>query len=267
MNRPDHHGPDVSPHPCVVILAGGNGLRWQAPVKQQQADGIEQDATLTVTNKLLVDIGGRPLLWRTIDLLAAAGIANPVVYGNLDGLPETVRSFQPKEPPAEIIETFSSCIELWTEADTVLFLLGDVVWSKAAIAQLLTATRLAWQFFGKLGGNVFSGKTWPEIYAVRFRASASPALISAAAQLSTQDVWRKKLWELYRVMLGLPVPLQLPDLGYIFYPPASDHFCVVPDWTDDVDDLDEYLRLTRFLSNNPNALLGKPLRTEVGCDG
>ncbi len=138
-------------------------------------------------------------------------------------------------------------------------MLGDVVWSKAAVAQLLTPTRLDWQFFGKLGSNVFSEKTWPEIYAVGFRVSASLTVLSAATQLLAQDTWRKKLWELYRVMLELPVPNQRPDLGYLFYPPASDRFCVVPDWTDDIDDLNEYLRLCRFLSNNPDALLGNPL--------
>lgn len=228
MTRADHNDADPGPLPCVIILAGGQGLRWQATVKQPQADGIERDSMLTVKNKLLVDIGGRPLLWRTIDLLAAAGIADPIVYGSLEDPHGNVRSFQPNEAPAEIIGTFSSCMELWKKAETVLFVLGDVVWSKAAIAQLLTPTHLDWQFFGKLGSNIFSGKLWPEIYAVRFHAGASSTLIAAATQLSAQAVWRQRLWELYRVMLACRFPIRSLTMAMSFTPRPAITFAWSP---------------------------------------
>lgn len=248
MNVAPQHPTPKYKVPKTIILAGGKGLRWQASVRQRQPDGSEADALLVVNNKLMVEVDGKPLLQRSLSILRELEIPDPVVYGEVPGLPSSVERFIAKNPPAEVVGAIKACEPIWRDACEVCVLLGDVVWAPGAMDRVFAPSGHDWTFYGKLGANVFTGKAWPEIYAFRFRTVAADQVLEAADYLLRTLVWRRKFWELYRLLLGLPVPANTPDQGELFYPPSSGSFVVVPDWTDDIDTLEEYLRLSKLLA-------------------
>jgi len=187
----------------VLILAAGAQKRWEG-------HGIKQ----------LADLGGESVLLRLARQVKRHGHTPIVVTGNPDirrACLDICLTFQPLDC-RWIMETILSTRALWT--DPVIVLLGDVIYSRAAIEAILTDPR-PFQIYGDVG----------EIYGMRFRMEHEPQLrdISADAEARQGGVERGRIWNLYRKLCGR-------DLDTHFHPYENDpNFTYIRDYTGDID--------------------------------
>lgn len=216
----------------LIILAGGKQTRW-----------TDQ------SNKMLSAIDGQPLIYRTYSLLQDVGMVEPVVYSKNQEVIGTKKSFYPESEQETVVEAISATSSLWKNG-TITILLGDVVFSRNVLFWLAHS----WlnendpiQLIGRLGQNSFTGKPWPEIYGIRFLVSASERILQGIDSVLSGKYERKKIWELYRALIGEP-QIEKPDLNYLYHPPKNNIFAVVKDWTDDIDTLEEYQNMIRLLA-------------------
>ncbi len=227
----------------VLMLAGGEATRWYSP-GLEEVSASSQRVRLE-QSKLFAPIRGEALMNRTVRQLAQRGVKQPWVYNLRDTLPLGCRRFQPENHPSDIILAMAQSASHWKVDVTIL--LADVVWSEEALNRVLESQPMSWRFFGKLGPNAHTKKPWGEIYALRFSAESASEVLEAINRLYTNPCWRRKLWELYRSMLQHPIPQTLPPASYVNKPPKSRNFCELPDWTDDIDEIADYERLTSLL--------------------
>lgn len=119
--------------------------------------------------KQLTEFDGEALLYRTIRLLAEAGMKDITVTVSEELLsvldiprvaPATV--FQPVNNVQEI-DRFLSCREIW--GDDTLFLYGDAYYTRGAISQILGNFATPITFYGRRRGN--NVKPYGEMFALR----------------------------------------------------------------------------------------------------
>jgi hypothetical protein len=215
----------------LIILAGGKQTRW--PDK---------------TNKMLSPINGQPLIYRTYSLLQDVGFQKPIVYSKFPEVIGANESYYPEKDKETIVEAIAASSCLWNDG-MITILLGDVVFSRNVLALLsrsLLNDSYPIQLIGRLGHNPFTGKPWPEIYGLRFLGSASEKILKSIDEVLNGKYERKKIWELYRALIGVP-QIEKPDSEYLFHPPRNKIFALVNDWTDDIDTPEEYHNMTRLL--------------------
>lgn len=201
---------------AVLIYAAGKQTRWDLPTKKQ-----------------LVDVGGEPLLCRTIRQVRVKGY-EPIVIAHDPEIIAVARiSFNPPKKPW-FLESFLETAHLWKKQTIVLF--GDVVFSPAAIDIIFAARGLFRVFMrkellGRLVGNLY------ETFAFRFEHTVSQRLcelsrvVLATTEDFPEDVLSGDVRRLYEEYCGLP------SRKYEF---ESEVFCPIEDWTDDFDTTEDY---------------------------
>lgn len=187
----------------VLILAAGAQKRWEG-------HGIKQ----------LADLDGESVLLRIVRQVKRHGYTPIVVTGNPDirrACLDCCLSYTPIGC-RWIMETILSTQALWT--DQMIVLLGDVIYSHAAIETILTDPR-PFQIYGDVG----------EIYGMRFTHEQEADLreISDDAEARQGGVERGRVWNLYRKLCGR-------DLDTHFHPYEDDpNFTYIRDYTGDID--------------------------------
>jgi hypothetical protein len=162
-----------------------------------------------------LSLGHETILERTVRL------AHEFSEGRLRRCAPAHRRTLSEPPCATLIEGMRAAA--FEEPGPQLFLLGDVVWSRASLERVITDKRDAPQFYGKNEPNLFTGKMYGELYAVR----VDPAEL--LPHLGCASLWALKA--------ALRAPMVL-----------------IADWTDDIDtpeDLHERLpKLCEFVEND-----------------
>lgn len=233
----------MSSLPRVIVMAGGAGQRWTVCRKENPEQKWAFD-------KLDAPIDDVPLIQRTRRMLADLGVT-PLFCGGSDRLRQAGDANILASTGVDIADAVCGTAHLWD--GPVRILLGDVVWSRAALATVLAPRAAGWHVFGKLGGNRFTGKKWCEIYALAISPECEPQLLSSAERLRQWPGNRKKLWELYRLMLGETLP-EVPSNAWLLSPPASPHFVEIDDWTDDIDTPQDYVAILTWRRDHPEML-------------
>jgi bifunctional N-acetylglucosamine-1-phosphate-uridyltransferase/glucosamine-1-phosphate-acetyltransferase GlmU-like protein len=216
-----------------IILAGGVEVRWKV-----------------ASSKMLVPILGQPLIRRTCSLFKKINNISFVVYSNNKEIIGEEIGFWPKSNSLEILEAITKTSPLWKGVTTIL--LGDVIFSNKAIEWIATTcpkNETPIQLFGKTGSNPYTQKPWAEIYGLRLLEDAKNVLLNCIDKTLQTHKKKKKIWDLYSVLLGMPVATK-PVLKY----PKSKIFVEILDWSDDIDTCEEYynmLRLLSYLHDNP----------------
>lgn len=165
----------------VVIACGGDQKRWTSS-----------------GSKHLVDIGGEPLLHRTVRQARAIGTVH--VAGPYD-LPERI-DLDPYPALGELNKYYDSR-HVW--GDRTVILLGDVCYTDDAI-DLIRSNADEWVWFSRMGASRLTGGRWGEGFAQAFTRTAETrhvAMLFEAARLKREGALKRAIgWEHYRLMAG-----------------------------------------------------------------
>jgi hypothetical protein len=157
----------------VLIAANGDGSRWDGP-----------------GNKVLLPVGGAPLLARTVWMVRARG-PEPHVLTSSDDVAEVAWQAPSVPPTGSLAETVLAAHALWQGEDTVL-LLGDCYYGEGVMDMAL----------GYTGHLVRAWGTHMEIYAMAWAARQSDAVEAALREAIPHG---GKLWHVCRCLDGLPM--------------------------------------------------------------
>lgn len=192
----------------IYILAQGKGSRWKDGLRV----GKEFDAPSEY--KQLIPINGKPNLFRTIDMLNRDDymvVASPEMFEGI-WLNKVQHKLHTLSSPGSILDGIS-------QLTGTVYLLGDVVFSKDLLNQILSHKEDKYTLWGRKGKNRFTGKAAGEIFALTASVEFMPLV---RQQLNHVKLFENKLWGFYnhRMFCG--------------------YFMDVFSWTDDIDSPEEY---------------------------
>jgi hypothetical protein len=235
----------------IVIMAAGKSSRWR------------QD-----TPKQLAEVDKEPILYRTIRLLKLrhygcrnfqsdtckgcthyvggrcthlshghqfVTVRHPLQFGPLN---TNVIVYNEKNGNKLEIDRF---YKFDSYNGTVVYLYGDVYYTERAIDKILNEDGT---FFGRHGRSPYSGKQWPEIFAVKGNHNEIQGRVDEVRQLFLSgQISRCIGWELYKQCYGLKKI-------------NVKHIVPINDETDDFDSKNEYTAWVRKRNEkskgNPN---------------
>lgn len=201
----------------TLILAAGTQERWNM-----------RRTPRNMRVKQMIDIGGEPLILRTIRQLRQRN-CNPIMVtnnGTISG--ESITSFQPANCE-RVIDTLNSTKDIWE--GSVLIVLGDVCFSKSTM-DLMTEGKEDFKIFGYFErphiDPVLNYKPgWREIYSLTFRPKEYKS-VKKALRIAINNIRAKKLkdfYNAYRLINGIENDCVLDDIT----------FTNITDYTQDFD--------------------------------
>ena len=189
--------------------------------------------------KHMINVGGRPIIRRTFDMLESRGIDDIVIVAPDDFKPtfpeSVVHSFgeQYDEPLLHGVHQTSS---FWHPKGTFI-ILGDVLFSHMAIDWLVAGQGT--KFLGRFTPSVVSGKEAPELFALRLYPEDYETVIRYCEWMTTKGREIRstpRFWAL----LGMLSMKSVEGHDSIRY--NKDLIMAINDYTDDVDSRQEYRR-------------------------
>ncbi|MDC0335345.1 NTP transferase domain-containing protein [Pseudodesulfovibrio sp.] len=200
--------------PKALILCAGHQRRfegWAAP-------------------KQLMDISGEAVLDRTLRQLESNGVTDISVVAHDERLKRPDVGFFKPERHRWLAESLLSTRNLWQVR--TLILLGDVVFTDAAIAALVESTTSP-LFMGRPGANQYTMCPWSELFGAAFNKTDADhmGVVAKEGVAHGLEGGPGKLSCIYAAHLGVdPETMQHGDR-----PSDPDHFLAIDDWTDDMD--------------------------------
>lgn len=188
-------------------------------------------------SKQMINVGGRPIIRRTCDQLLSRGISDIVVIAPDEFKPIfpyiEVHSFGPSydEPLLHGVHLSSP---LWHHNGTFI-LLGDVLFSHYSIDWLVTG--FGTRFLGRFTPSVVSGKSAPELFALRIDPSDYEDVLHYCRWMTTPERpirSKPRFWSLLGMMSAKDVE------GHDSNRYDTNLIMAINDYTDDVDSLTEY---------------------------
>lgn len=186
----------------IFILAAGDAERWDGEVKQ------------------LKEVRGETVLGRTVRMLEGVESDRIVIVSHNEQILDTFTSRFIPENHDKLLNTVMSTSELWEGHDEVMFLLGDVVWTKAALDKVLEPIDKSCQFYG----------SWDEHFAFRFTKEMYEQVSIHISKILI-DGMEGTTWQLYRSIAGIPLRQHWIDTWWR---------TLIDDKTDDIDYPDDY---------------------------
>lgn len=204
------------------------------------------------TPKHLVDVGGTPLLHRTVSQFSPHGevfITAPEDDDRykIDG----TKIFYPdKSSDLYDAKKLLDNTELWSETHKTIVLWGDCFYSHKAVKKIVSHNPNEWSMYGRFGPSSITGCEYGELFALAFqphvRHKLEISLYSIAVLRKYEQIERCGGWELYR-KLSNAQNLQ----AHIRYR----NFIEINDETDDFDYPHDYDRwVERVLHRKKNVL-------------
>ena len=200
----------------IFILAQGAGSRWEK-------NDRKPEQILPANYKQQIVINGEAIIMRTVRMIEEytdepfVVIAEGVMFSHpqLDRLTNKVMTLH---YPGNILHGVWQLLQPGSRRNYT-FLLGDVVYSKQALADILSYDEREYTLWGRDFGNLYTGKEAQEIFALTVAREAEGLL---KEQLTTIKETGTKLWHLYHHWL------------------FSGNFETIGDYTDDIDSIEEY---------------------------
>jgi hypothetical protein len=199
----------------VLILCAGEQTRWGDVYNPKQ----------------LVDVGGEPLLFRTIRQVRRWG-QEPVIVTHDERLRVSQRSFEPTGR-RWTVETLFWTHPLWEDRTVVL--LGDVIFTNDALDRIM-ACRAPLQIFGRKELRHRLVGRYYEIFGLSFDRGEHQRIKDVLQRaidwvVGTGAPNGGKLRSFYELYCGLPLD-QYQHENEVFYP--------IEDWTEDIDAPEDY---------------------------
>jgi hypothetical protein len=200
-------------NPTVFILCAGSAQRCGGKCKQ------------------LFPIGRERLIERTLRLLRGRAVEPTIVTHLSELLGLGTHAILLPEATLCTAYTLSLTAPQWSTGKVVI-LLGDVIYSSAAIDRILFSGGL--HLFGRKGPSRFTGKGHGEMFALTFEWEDHTRVLAAAlrAVMHCARGGQGKLWETYYALQGLP------DLSV--WRNEGELLIEVDDETDDVDTVEQW---------------------------
>lgn len=153
--------------------------------------------------KHLAPVGGRPLLQRTVEQVAAHTgdvivTAPPDPRYELDGA-ELVH------PEMLASNEYTGTRPWWSTTGRTVLLLGDVYWTRYGLATVLGYGERGMRWFGRRGASRHTASRWGEIFAVSWWPEHHDLLDEHLEAVDASPVTRPPGWKLYRSLHGLPL--------------------------------------------------------------
>jgi hypothetical protein len=190
----------------VVIMAAGNGLRWN---------------NFLGVPKQMIPINGEPLLHRTIRLLKERKIPYKDIVVTV---PE--KGFYGKLPCKEVVGDPTWSVDKFLNAYGDLYVYGDVYYTEEAMNTIVYT--LEPSFYGRYTGSRITGKKWGEVFGVR----PDDRMREIFKQIKEMDIPKRRGWEVYRLWAGYGINEDK----------VGDYWREIDDFTDDIDSPEEYHR-------------------------
>lgn len=171
-------------------------------------------------------INGEPLLQRTLRLCRTLTTSEVVVVGwNTTPFVDLKTNLHTLPTPGHgLLDGIWGTRDLWNDYTTLL--LGDVVFSRAALQQCLEPEKFA--FFGRTGPSAYTSSPWGEIFALSMGLEAQKLVAKTISDADIRQKREGRLWGLWD-LLG-----------------SQAKWFSIDDWTDDVDTPDELASIQRL---------------------
>jgi hypothetical protein len=206
---------------ATFILCGGKGSRWN-----QHADVPKQ----------LAPVNGRPLIERTLQQIET--LARNVKIVGPSGTFSSYGEVLDNVIGEDVLETIERLP--YSRSDVSCVLLGDAVFSDAAIARLFGGADT--RFFLHQNENIHTGKYYSEIFAFRVAPDDVDWMLGHLSRCRATPRLRVKIWSLLRSMSG--------TLARVENVVARALVETLDDFTDDIDRPRDYEAITRFFSRS-----------------
>lgn len=186
----------------IFILAAGDAERWGGECKQ------------------LKEVRGETVLGRTIEMLGDYASDRTVIVTHRSDIRNEFTSCLNPEVRNNLLCTVLSTSWLWNDHDEVLFLMGDVVWTRKALDKVLEPTDKSYQCYGSLDEN----------FAFRFKGTMYDQVKDHISLILSKGL-QGTTWELYRSVCGIPLDKDWTDRWFR---------TLILDKTDDIDYPEDY---------------------------
>lgn len=191
----------------IFILAAGNAERWGGECKH------------------LKEVRGETVLRRTVKMLNGRDYRIITHHPKIQHISNGYRCEEPSNHNTLLntvlsTETSSDKLLDWDQHDEIMFLMGDVVWTKAALDKVLEPIDKHCQFYG----------SWDEHFAFRFKAEFYEQ-VKAHINLILSQGMEGTTWQLYRSICGMPLREHWLETWFR---------TLIDDKTDDIDYPDDY---------------------------
>lgn len=234
----------------VLILAGGNELRWNnymGVLKHMVIPINENDCLIERTIKLFLE--NRPIEEYGDKIYLVIKKINEPLYAEL------VKNYPIKLYHAKDILTkfdtakFRSSRELWGEKTMILF--GDVYFSKDAMSRITKnyISHYPFVIYARDCASKYTGCKYGEIFAMHFykefHNKIDQALDDVEILCDTGNMKHSGGWALFRKLGNLPLRKHSSLLKYL----ATNMFYLIDDYTEDFDYPSDYDEWTIRYSN------------------
>jgi hypothetical protein len=185
----------------IFILAAGDAKRWGGEVKQLQP--VRDDTVLGRTIKMLPS---KPII-----LTHNTAFVTP--FGEYIRYPENHDT---------LLNTVMSSEDVWEHHDEVVFLMGDVVWTRKALDKVLEPTDKSYQCYGSPDEN----------FAFRFKSTMYDQVKAHISVILSQGM-EGTTWQLYRSICSTPLREHWTEQWFR---------TLILDKTDDIDYPEDYAK-------------------------
>ena len=192
----------------------------------------------------LIEIGGEPIVARTIRLLRENGVNDIAISSNLDGFKDFGVPVLKHNNPYKTAD-FDGGTGYWVEGfypvyAPVCYIFGDVVFSEEAIRKIVETDTKDIEFFASAPPfDPRFSKKWAEPFAFKVKDPYKFNLaISETMSLENKGYFKRRAiaWELWQVIKGTPLNL----IDYTNY-------TIINDWTCDIDEPEDIANMERFI--------------------
>ena len=185
----------------IFILAAGDAERWGGECKQ------------------LKEVRGETVLGRTVRMLRDRNLQCDIYSHRQEILNACTNVLIPKNHDT-LLNTVLSTSYDWTVRSEVMFLMGDVVWTRKALDKVLEPIDKHYQCYGSLDEN----------FAFRFKSTFYEQAKAHIAKILA-DGLQGTTWELYRSICGIPLDKDWTERWFR---------TLILDKTDDIDYPEDY---------------------------